>query len=200
LFGGDDYSTGGVMKDNYTYESPGVVGPNLQVGYGSTQNGTIQMTGNYAASGATVLDVGYWSSLTASSNQLIGTAQILQLNDPSLSASTFSGQTLATMPTSTKVVVRANPYEQGRANIAVYNWGQQGSVSVDLSGIVPTGARYQIRNVQDLFGTPVVSDTYQGGSVTLPLRGVAPPVPVGVSSSRAPATGTAFNTYIVTIQ
>ena len=29
----------------------------------------------------------------------------------------------------------------GRANIVVYNWGGQGSVSVDLSGIVPAGAQ-----------------------------------------------------------
>jgi hypothetical protein len=104
------------------------------------------------------------------------------------------------MPTITKVVVRANPYERGRANIVVYNWGQQSSVSVDLSNIVPLNAQYQIRNVQDWFGTPVVSGTYTGGSVTIPMISVAPPVPIGMTSSRSPSTGTAFNTYVVTIQ
>jgi len=200
LFGGDDYASGGVVKDNFLYESPGVPGPNMEVGYGSTHNGSVDISGNYVASGGTVLDVGYWSSLTASNNFLIGTGTILRINDPSISASTFSGQTESSLPTTTKVVVRPNPYETGRANIAVFNWGGQSSVPVDLSGIVPAGAHYQIRNVQDLFGTPVVSDTYQGGVVTLPLRGVTPPVPIGLSSSRAPSTGTAFNAYIVTIQ
>jgi hypothetical protein len=200
LFGGDDYASGGVVKDNFLYESPGVPGPNMEVGYGSTHNGSVDISGNYVASGGTVLDVGYWSSLTASNNFLIGTGTILRINDPSISASTFSGQTESSLPTTTKVVVRPNPYETGRANIAVFNWGGQSSAPVDLSGIVPAGAHYQIRNVQDLFGTPVVSDTYQGGVVTLPLRGVTPPVPIGLSSSRAPSTGTAFNAYIVTIQ
>ena len=200
LFGGDDYATGGVLQDNLTYSSPGVGGSNMQVGYGATQNGTVQISQNYVVSGGTVLNMGYWSSVTASSNELIGTGQILQLNDPALSASMFAGQMQSSFPITTKVVVRANPYETGRANIVVYNWGQQSSVSVDLSGIVPSGARYRILNVQDLFGTPVMSGTYDGGAVTLPLRGVAPPVPVGLSSSPAPSTGTTFNTYVVTIQ
>jgi hypothetical protein len=200
LFGGDDYSTGGVLQNNLTYESPGVPGPNLQVGYGTLVNGTMQMRDNYAAAGNTVLNVGYWTSLTASGNLLMGTGTIVQINDPSIPASTFSGQTQSSMPTITKVVVRANPYERGRANIVVYNWGQQSSVSVDLSNIVPLNAQYQIRNVQDWFGTPVVSGTYTGGSVTIPMISVAPPVPIGMTSSRSPSTGTAFNTYVVTIQ
>ena len=200
LFGGDDYSTGGVLQNNMTYESPGVPGPNVEVGYGATVNGTVELSNNYVAAGGTVLNVGYWSSLSASGNQLIGTSQILQINDPSLSATTFSGQTQSSLPTVTKVVVRPNPYERGRANIVVYNWGGQSSVSVDLSSIVPAGAQYQIRNVQDWFGSPVVSGTYSGGSVTIPIRSATPPTPIGMSSSPAPSTGTAFNTYVVTIQ
>ena len=200
LFGGDAYSTGGVVKSNYTYESPGVTAKNVQVGYGATLNGSVQVLDNYFAGGGTVLDVGYWSSLTASNNQLMGTATLVTVNDASIPMSTFAGQMQASLPTATKVVLRANPYEQGRANVAVYNWAQESSVSLDLSGIVPDGASYEIRNVQDLFGSPVVSGTYSGGSVILPIRGVTPPVPVGFSSSRAPATGTTFNAYVVAIR
>jgi hypothetical protein len=200
LFGGDASATGGVMKSNYTYESPSVAAKNVIVGWGSTQNGTMQVQDNYFAGGAQVLDVGYWSSMTATNNQLMGIAGLVTLNDPSILPSTFVGQTQASLPTTTKVVVRKNPYETGRANVAVYNWGQDGSVELDLSGIVPAGAVYEIRNVQDLFGSPVVSGTYGGGSVTLPLRAVQPPVPVGLASSRSPSTGTAFNAYVVTIR
>lgn len=199
LFGGDAYSTGGVVKANYTYDSPGVAAKNVQMGYGTTKNGTLQVLDNYFAGGATVLDVGYWSSLTASNNRLMGIDTLINLNDASMSVSNFSGQTQASTPTTTKIVVRENPYEMGRANVVVYNWGHESSVSVDLSGIVPSGKTFEIRNVQDLFGAPVVRGTYTGGTVTLPMRAVSPPVPVGMSSSRAPSTGTAFNAYVVTI-
>jgi hypothetical protein len=200
LFGGDDYSTGGVLKENYTYESPSVAAKNVQVGYGATQNGTVQLQDNYFAGGATVLDVGYWSTLTATNNRLMGVGTVVTVNDPAITMSKFAGQMQAALPTATKVVVRKNPYEAGRANIAVYNWGGDGSVSLDLSGILPQGASYEIRNVQDWFGSPVVSGTYSGGSVTLPIRAVSPPVPVGFSSSRAPSTGTQFNAYVVMIR
>jgi len=200
LFGGDDYSTGGVLKNNYTYESPSVAAKNVEVGYGALKNGTVQLQDNYFAGGASVLEVGYWSSITATSNQLMGTGTVVNLNDPALTMSKFSGQTQAALPTATKVVVRKNPYEAGRANVAVYNWGGASSVQLDLSNILPAGASYEIRNVQNWFGSPVVSGTYSGGSVTLPMRAVTPPVPVGFSSSRAPSTGTQFNAYVVLIK
>jgi len=200
LFGGEDYSTGGVLKNNYTYDSPGVGGRNVRVGYGSTRNGTMYLLDNYFVGGATVLDVGYWSSLTATNNQLMGTATVVNLNDPALTMSRFTGQTQVGLPTTTKVVVRPNAYEPGRANVVVYNWGQDGSVSLDLSGMVPAGATYEIRNVQDFFGSPVTTGTYGGGSVTLPIRGVQPPLPIGMSSARSPSTGTVFNAYVVTIR
>jgi hypothetical protein len=69
-----------------------------------------------------------------------------------------------------------------------------------LTNIVPVGGQYQIRNVQDWFGTPVVSGTYGGGSVTIPIQSIAPPIPTGMSSSHSPSTGIVFNTYVVTLQ
>jgi hypothetical protein len=199
LFGGDAYSTGGVIKSNYTYYSPAVAAVGVQVGWGLLKNGTVQLLDNYFAGGDSVLNVGYWSSLTATSNRLVGAGTLVTLSDRSMSTSKFSGQT-SSLPTTTKVVVRPTPYEPGRANIVVYNWGQLSSVSVDLSGIVPVGAAYVIRNVQDWFGAPVVGGTYAGGSITLPIRSVQPPVPVGFSTSRSPSTGTTFGVYVVSIR
>ena len=200
LFGGDDYSTGGVLTSNMTYSSPGVAGKNVQLGYGTVKNGSVQLADNYFVGAATVLEVGYWSSLSASGNRLMGTGTVVKLNNSSQSTSTFSGQTQSAFPTSTRVVVRKNPYETGRANIVVYNWGRAGAVTVDLAGVLPVGAEYQIHNVQRLHGAPVASGTFGGGSLSLPIDGVSPPVPVGMSSSRSPATGVEFNVYVVTIR
>jgi len=85
LLGGDAYSTGGVLKSNYTYNSPSVTATNVHVGWGSTKNGSVQLADNYFAGGGTVLDVGYWSSFSATNNRLIGTTGLVQLHDPSIS-------------------------------------------------------------------------------------------------------------------
>ena len=106
-------------------------------------------------------------------------------------------QVPGTTPTTPAVFVRPNKYEPGRANIIVYNWGRQPSVSVDLSNVLAVGQQFEIRNVQDLWGTPIVSGTYGGGSVTVPMGGVAPPQPVGGSPTAPLQTGPDFDVFIV---
>ena len=106
-------------------------------------------------------------------------------------------QAIAGTPSTPAIFVRPNKYERGRANVIVYNWGRQPSVSVDLSNVLTVGQRYEIRNVQDIFGTAVVSGTFGGGSVTIPMGGVAPPQPVGGSPTAPVRTGPDFDVFVV---
>jgi hypothetical protein len=109
-----------------------------------------------------------------------------------------SGDVVPAVTPRDTVVVRPNRYERGRANIIVYNWDLAGSVSVDLSGVLQVGDRYEVRNVQSFFGAPVVSGTYSGGPITLPMTAVAPPTPVGgFAFGTVPATGPEFNVFVV---
>ena len=100
-------------------------------------------------------------------------------------------------PTAPRVFVRPNLYEPGRATVVVYNWSGQGGVAVDLTGVLPVGASYEVRNAQDFFGPPVASGAYAGGSLTLPMGGVTPPTPIGGSPTPAPRTGPAFDVFVV---
>src|SRR3989454_6429128 len=122
-------------------------------------------------------------------------------------ATTFSGWRTLTgfsnpgtyagsIPTGVKIVVRPNQYEPGRANIIVYNWAQQSTVSVDVSGILNVGDHYVVQNVQDFYGTPVVSGTYGGGALQLSMAGIPAPVPIG-RGVRGPTTGPTFNVFVL---
>jgi hypothetical protein len=104
----------------------------------------------------------------------------------------------APRPTDVAIFVRPNQYEAGRAHIAVYNWAGQEAVTLDLSALLAPGARYEIHNVQDLFGEPVVSGTYEGAPVQLPLNAVAPPEIIGGWVETPPTTGPEFNAYLLT--
>src|SRR5205823_5622477 len=97
----------------------------------------------------------------------------------------------------TLVIVRPNQYEAGRANIIVYNWAQQSTVSADLSGVLNVGDRYVVQNVQDFFGPPVASGSYEGGNIALPMAGRTPPAPVGRGFTPPPVTGPTFNVFVV---
>ena len=115
-------------------------------------------------------------------------------------ASGLGATDLATagQPAVPQVFVRPNLYEHGRAHIVIYNWSGQANVPVNLSNVLQVGAHYEVRNVQDVFGVPVVSGTYAGGSVGFPMTGVTPPTPIG-GSPRAPIkTAPNFDVFLVT--
>jgi hypothetical protein len=105
---------------------------------------------------------------------------------------------LTSDPAEPKVFLRPNRYEPGRANLIIYNWSRQAAVPVDLSGIVRVGDRYDVRNVQDFFGAPVLSGTYAGGPVDVPMAGVTPVAPIGGSPTPPPQTGPDFGVFVVT--
>ena len=73
-------------------------------------------------------------------------------------------------PTGTRVVVRPNRYEKGRANVAVYNWNEAEAVEIDLSKVLAAGQSYKIVSAQNFFGEPVTAGTYDGKPVRLPLE------------------------------
>jgi hypothetical protein len=95
------------------------------------------------------------------------------------------------------LVVRPNQYEAGRANIIIYNWTQQPTVSVDLSAVLHVGDRYVVQNVQDFYGTPVARGIYEGGRIDLPMAGITPPAPVGRAFTPPLVTGPTFNVFVV---
>lgn len=73
-------------------------------------------------------------------------------------------------PTGVKVFIRKHQHEAGRASVAVYNWDGSASVSVDLSSVLTAGQQFDVWSVRNLV-VPVVSGTYAGGSVSVPVAG-----------------------------
>jgi len=206
LLGGEGYAAGATIRNNLTYFSPSVRedGPNVIVGWKTLQNGDVIVEGNYFVGGSPVLDFGYWSAARVSNDTLVGQGgrgSLIARRDPAARAQIWRDNVeLGSPPAVTRVFVRPNPYESGRAHVAVLNRGGKSQVSVDMSGVLAAGDRYEVRNVQDLFGAPVVTGTLAAGSatITIPLGGVPAPTPVGLRSSPAPKTGPEFDTFLVT--
>jgi hypothetical protein len=157
-----------VVNRNYVYRTDGNLG--VELGY-SSSNTDLTYTNNYI--GRATTHVGSWSPLLQSGNSI---------------------NTAGTSPDLT--VVRPNPYEAGRGNIVIYNWTGAANVSVDLSSILAVGQSYKILNAQDFFGTPVVSGTYSGGTVSIPMAGIPAPTPVGRGRA-GPTTGPTFQVFVV---
>ncbi len=154
-------------------------------------------------------EYGSWAGYSWNANRWYGTPTNLEIVWGSKGAMTYNtwrsttklGSTdsyISGRPTSARVFVRPNRYERGRANIIVYNWARQGSVPVNLSSVLTVGDRYEVRSAYAFYGTPVLSGTYGGGSVQLPIPATQPPRPLAGWPSTAPAASSAFGVFVVT--
>lgn len=99
------------------------------------------------------------------------------------------------LPTQNAVFIRPNKYEPGRGNIIIYNWQKLNNVSVDVSSFLPVGTPYKVVNAMNFFGTPVLTGTYQGGALSLPMTNLVAATPVGMTAP--PPSDTAFNVFVV---
>ena len=100
-------------------------------------------------------------------------------------------------PVGTKVFVRPNRYEAGRAHVVVFNWEGLARVEADLGGVLKPGAEFEVLDAQNYFGGAVLRGRYDGSAVPLPLnlKQVAPPVG---NVERAPAhTAPEFAVFVV---
>ncbi len=93
---------------------------------------------------------------------------------------------LTAPPTETRVFVRTNRYEPGRAHIIVYDWGGRGTIEADVSEAIEPGMAYEVRNATDFFGPPVATGVYDGSSLSLSLDGLEPAQPVGIPDGIQP--------------
>jgi PKD repeat protein len=66
---------------------------------------------------------------------------------------------------------------------------------VDLSSVLAVGSSYEIRNAQNYFGTPVLTGTYAGETVSIPMAASSVETPAGATAPNP--TGPEFNAFIV---
>jgi len=226
LVGGSVPVRGSIVTQNYSYRSDQqmtadvgyhvsvnqdlTLTDNYFVGALSVLNWTTAtVTGNtvYNFTGNMVANSGNLAGTAWSGNTFFGNAAAATWNYAA-TQTTFSGwKTLtgiinpglyaASVPAGIKVVVRPNQYEPGRANIAVYNWALQSTVSVDVSGVLQPGDRYVVQNVQAFYGSPAAAGTYDGSPLQLPMAALTPPAPIGRTTVPAPVTGPLFNAFVL---
>lgn len=72
------------------------------------------------------------------------------------------------LPPANVVILRTNKYEIGRANLAVFNWESNNTVNVDISSVGLTqGQGFEVRDVQNYLGTPVLATNYDAAHSTI---------------------------------
>jgi hypothetical protein len=100
-------------------------------------------------------------------------------------------------PTGVWTFVRPNQFDTGRATVIAYNWDMRSDISVDLAGVLKNGEDFEVRDAQNYFGSPVLTGTFSGGPVSIPLGGLQITGPVGEVPTLPRHTAPEFAVFIV---
>jgi hypothetical protein len=169
-----------VVKDNYFVHTNG------DAFRFRTYGGKPEITGNTFCGG--IQAEGEWIEATQTKPNI--TAEFPKM----FPNNTYMG---ATRPTGTRVAVRPNKYEPGRANICVFNWDNKDAVDVDLSNVLKAGDKYEVRDAQNYFGPAVARSIYDEKPVALPMNLTATAPVLGKPSKPFEHTPREFNAFIV---
>lgn len=107
------------------------------------------------------------------------------------------GSFKAGRPAGVWTFVRPNAYEKGRGHIVVYNWDLKSSVRVDVSKVLVPGAAYRILDAQNIFGPPVLSGTYEGEDLCIPMTDLTVALPLGVVPNPPRHTAPEFGVFVI---
>ncbi len=194
LVGGGVVANNPIVTNNYTYFPPrSTLGGENAIGMGQGCT-NLRLTGNYWVSNGYALALNKCTISNFSGNTFYG-----QTNG--LLSSLLSGNLhfpVATPPTQNAIFVRPNRYEAGRSHVVVFNWTRSTQVSVDVSGTgLAVGDRYEVRDVQNLFGEPVGTGIYNGAPIPIRMTSTVIQRPVGNIPYPPVHTESEFQTFLV---
>lgn len=169
---------------------------NADLGYvlGQGLNGAT-ITGNYFGVGSITIK---GTGITCTGNTFSGGAYSGWTYGP---GGTYPSNTFAAIPPAQNwAFAWPNAYEAGRGNLYVANWTGATAASFNLSSILSVGSSYEIRDALNFYGAPVLTGTYAGGSVSVPLSAnpaVAAPIKIPSDRTFAPKHPRPFWAFVV---
>jgi hypothetical protein len=185
LVGGGRVARGAVIEDNATYYRKG---PGNNLGYDAGCRDAVVRRNVFASGGEgpAVHMVKCADGLRMEANTFVG--GVNGMSPP-------RGNRVVSRPSGSYVMARKDAYEKGRAVITVFNWDRAATVTFDPRELLSPGASFEIKNAADWFGPSVLSGTYRGGPLVLPMTGLGVAPPIGW---KAPApTGPEFNVFVL---
>lgn len=101
-------------------------------------------------------------------------------------------------PVANWIVVRPNVYTSGRCNVYIFNFLASSSVTTNIStcGLV-SGQTFYTFAEEDPFGTSVLTGTYSGSAVSIPMNGTTVIQPIGWTDTTIASLRPAFQSFVI---
>lgn len=167
LIGGAPVAEDPQLRENFGwFDRSAGEGTSCDIGYGSGTSNAIA-EGNVCVGGNAFRVDG--APVSIAGNTFVGAVEGLDVD-------AFPDNELFpdASPSGALSFVRVNAYDPERAHVVVYNWDLAETVEVDLSPLLGAGDGYELRDVQNYYGDPVLVGEYEGPvGISMTTAGVA---------------------------
>lgn len=145
LIGGGRPSRNIHVLGNYLYDV------DMQLGYAAPENDSCEIRSNVIMDGK--LTIKDFKQVIKEDNLVLGPTDPRPTDQPA------------------RIEFRVNRYDPNRANVAIFNWAKQETVDFSPETFLTPGDTYRLQNPRDFFGPSVLSGTYDGKPLRVPVRG-----------------------------
>lgn len=187
-------------RNNYTFQSNDS-GVDIQLMY-SSDDDSVVFEDNVFCGGA--LEINDDSPARTKGNYLLRKSRVLQKRTKDwrpkktgAGRKDFQDSNAMLIQQIKYVFIRPNQYQQGRANVVIYNLGGAVSVPVDIGTVLKPGQSFKVFHAADPLGAPVLAGVHNGLPLQLPMRGLPIAKPIDPIPGGVPDTSPTFATFLV---
>jgi len=160
LVGGGRPSKDIVVRRNYLYRVP------MQIGYNAPHNENCKIVGNVVFRAG--VSVNRYKVGVVRENLIVDGG--LSVNGEGNLETQRNTVLHGEVPEETRVMLLPNKYDEKRANLAIFNWRKQATVSVPADGFLKDGDRFRLVDPLDFYGKPAFEGRYKGSSFVVPIE------------------------------
>jgi hypothetical protein len=145
LIGGGRPSRNIRVRENY------LCNLSMQIGYSAPYNENCEIRDNVIVGGG--LQINNYKQVVKEGNLVLG-----------------KGNPRPKQP-DVRIILRPNRYDPNRAHLAIFNWAKKPAVDVPLKSFLKAGDQYRLISPRQCFGEPVLSGTFDGKPIRVPIDG-----------------------------
>lgn len=182
LVGGNALTENIAILNNYLFNTNSYSrSNNLDPSYSSGTRGLV-MRNNFSL-GFKALDyVTSPSDVIAENNSFFGIVGPLPLSQ----INGLQNQIASNIDNKIYTFIRPNVYDSSRAVLIVFNGTASNSIEANLAPFLTIGQAYEVIDIQNLFGPPILKGIFANQAISLPLAANAPISPLVGNSMRMP--------------
>jgi parallel beta-helix repeat protein len=194
IVGGNVVADTITVRNNYLYNPTWYYrGSNTNPSWGTYGSTRLTLTNNDSAGYRSIEYTVPPTNSTVSGNRFYGIMNDVAENNVSTTLNTVG----SAQPTAPRVYFQSNAYDADRSYVTIFNGDAASAVRI-YPPFLAAGDGFELRDVQNYFGPPLLTGTYTTAGINVPMSNATLSQIIGTPPRYPTPTGPAFGSFVLT--